>query len=490
MGEKMLKSMWFDTIKKIEFPKLNNDIKTNLLVIGGGITGISCCYELKDLFDNITLVTVNDLYTGATGYTTAKVTYQHGYIYYDLMNLLGPQKTKLYYEFNKLGLERIQEIVEKEKIDCDFKNVDGYLVSYNNESENLKNELKAYDEIGIKGDMVTIDIFDKMAIKVPNQARFNPLKYLHGLIERLNISIYVDTKVLKIENNVAYTENGKIEADHIIIATSYPIYPNHNLFFTKLIPSISYVVCGKAKKNIEDANYISTKEPTVAIRYQDDTMILSGASHKTKDIKNPHDQYHFLKNIGRTYFDIEDFTYAWSTRDFISVDYCPFVGRLDENIYLATGYGKWGMTNSVASSLLIRDLIEKKDNKFAEAFRPYRSVLNKRFWKYNSQMIKTIIKSKKIYEHISEIDAGEGKIIKFNNKRYGVYRDEKQVYVVDATCTHLGCGLMFNKIDRTYDCPCHGSKFNFNGRLISGPAKKDLQVIKITNKEANKLQDI
>ncbi|HEY8445066.1 MAG TPA: FAD-dependent oxidoreductase, partial [Bacilli bacterium] len=396
---------------------------------------------------------------------------------------------QLYYQFNKQGLERIEEIVNKEALDCDFKKVDGYLFSYANEEKNLQNELKVYQEIGIPGEMTKIDFFDGMALKVPNQAIFNPLKYLQGLLKILveqNINIYVNTKAYKIENNIVFTDKGKITADHIIIATSYPIYPNHNLFFTKLMPSISYAVCGKAKVNIPNANYINTKDPTIAIRYYDDLMIISGASHKNKDFRDPHDRYHFLKNIGKTYFQIEKFDYAWSTRDYTTVDYLPFVGKVDENIYIATGYGKWGMTNGVASSLLIRDIIMKEDTIYKDAFHPYRCVTNKQFWQYTFGMVKTIIKSKKFYEHLTDINVGEGRIIKFRNKQYGVYRDEDNtVYIADVACTHMGCGLLFNKIDRTYDCPCHGSKFNYDGKLISGPAKKDLRVIKITSKEQN-----
>lgn len=479
----MLKSMWHDTINKKNYPELKENIKTDVLIIGGGITGISCAYELKDHFDNITLVTMNELYSGTTGYTTAKITYQHGYLYYDLLKKLGLKKALSYYQFNKKGLNRISEIIKKENIDCDYKEVSSYLFSYQNEEKNLKNEFRAYDEIGIKGKLTTIDDLSKLALQVDNQGQFNPLKYLQKLIGITNIKIYENTQIINIEVNTAFTKNNKITADYIIVATNYPIYPNHNLFFTKLIPSVSYVIAGKPNKQIKNGNYINTTSPIVSIRYQNDIMLLGGMSHKTKYIKKPNEEYNKLTEIGNKYFELE-YQYGWSTRDFISIDNLPFVGHLEKNIFVATGFGKWGMTNSVASSILIKDLILNKDNRFKKVFNPRRCIISKSYLKYNITMPKTIIKSKKIYEHISKLDKGEGKVIKLRFTRYGVYRDDNnKVHIVKACCTHLGCGLLFNKVDRTYDCPCHGSKFNFDGKVIAGPAKKNLKRIIIKNKD-------
>src|SRR5690554_814942 len=474
----MKKSLWLESINKRIYAKLNKDITTDVLIIGGGITGISCAYELKDYFKNITLVTMNELYSGTTGYTTAKITFQHGYIYHDLLKKSGIKKAISYYLFNKKGLDRISEIVFKENIECDYEKISSHLFSFQDEENNLRNEFKAYDQIGIKSRFTTIDKLNKLALKIDDQAQFNPLLYLEKLISLTNMKIYENTQIVKIDKNIAFTKNHQIKAKHIIVATNYPIYPNHNLFFTKLIPSASYIISGKPKDKLEYGHYINTKEPILSIRYYKDLMLLGGQSHKAKYKKDPLKQLKKLEIIGDNFFDLE-IQNQWVTRDFVSIDNLPFVGRVDRNIFVATGFGKWGMTNAVASSLLIKDLILENENHFKSIFNPRRCIMNKAFLKYNLSMPKTFIKSKKTKVKISKIKKSEGKIIRFRLKLYGVYRDKNNtLHIVRAKCTHLGCGSTFNSNDCTYDCSCHGSKFNYEGKLIAGPAKKNLLKIK------------
>lgn len=482
----MLKSIWLDTITKKNYERLEKNIKTQILVIGGGISGISCAYELSNYYNDIVLVTMNEFYSGTTGFTTAKVTYQHDDIYHRLLNSYNEEVATNYYEFNKMGLERIKEIVNLEKVDCEFNEVDSYLFNYHNEEDIINDEYNAYQKLGIPGELTKFEEFDTLALKVSNQANFHPLKYLETLLSKLQekgVKIYEQTKITSVIGITIITEDDyKINADKIIIATNYPIYPNVNLHFTKLIPSKSYVVVGKPKKDIKEGNYINPTEPVLSLRHYRDLLFVSGMSHDTKEMKDENTELNKLTDIGKERFEIEDFEFAWSTRDFKSVDMVPFIGKVASNIFLLTGYAKWGMTNSVAGSLLIKDLIIGNDSKFIETFDPLRNVMTKDFFKYNAGMVSTIIKSKKGFEKFEDLEQTEGKIFKFRNKRYGVYKDEENtLFVVKATCTHLGCGLTYNKVNRTYDCPCHGSKFNYDGTVLAGPAKKDLEKVKIKN---------
>lgn len=479
----MLKSMWLDTINKKTYPNLQENIKTDILIIGGGITGISCAYELSKFYNNITLVTMNEFYSGTTGYTTAKITYQQGLIYDDLLKNYNLDDVKKFYEFNKIGLERIKEIVNSENIDCDFEEVDSYLYNVHNEEEYIKNEYQAYQKLEIPSELTMIDDLNTLGLKVTNQGIFHPLKYLEALLNIISdkVKIYENTKIIDIDGKTALTEDEfTIEASEIIIATSYPIYPKYNLFFTKLIPNISYVVVGKPEITLAKANYINTVDPSVNLRFYENMLIVSGFSHESKEMKTENDVFNSLSEIAKEKFKIGDFEYAWSTRDYNSVDLLPYVGRIKANIYLATGFNEWGMTKSVASAILIKDLILGNYSPYQAIFSPMRVSLSKKFFTYNAGMVGTIIKSRKPYEQLNDLNPTEGKIIKFNNRRYGIFKDDGgNIIMVKATCTHLGCGLSFNKIDRTYDCPCHGSKFNYDGRVLSGPAKRDLKVIKI-----------
>ena len=308
----MIKSIWFDDVEAKIYPSLNANIKTKILIIGGGITGISCAYELSNICDDITLVTMNDFFEGTTGFTSAKVTYQHGYIYHDIIKKNNIQKAKAYYELNKKGLDRIKEIVETEKIDCDFETVNSYLYSYNSEEANLKKELKAYNELGIKAKTSSIDGFDRIALEITDQANFHPLKYLSKLLEILakkNIRIYRNTKVLEFKKNRVITKHYSITADTIIVATSYPIYTNHSVFFTKLIPTISYVLSGKPYKDIPNGNFINTKDPIVAFRNFNDQLIVSGMTHLSKELPDYNSKYQKLIDISKTHFGIENFTH-------------------------------------------------------------------------------------------------------------------------------------------------------------------------------------
>ena len=470
----MLESLWHKTIQKREYPSLNHNVNTNLLIIGGGITAILNAYLLRNHYHDITIVTNNRFFSGTTGFTTAKVTYQHGYFYHDLVKGVGVKKASDYFNLNKDGIELIKKIVETEKIECDFVKVSNYLVSDKN---HIAKEKEAYDKLNISYESTTYK--KEPALKVSNQYVFNPLLFLNELLKILDkkINIFENTKITKIKNLTSYTEDGfEITAENIIVATNYPLYPCNNLFFTKLAPNKSYVVVTN-KKDESDCVYYY-KDEAVTYRTYREFLLVSGLAHEMNNFVDTNKVFRNLK----TYAD-DKIHYAWSNRDFKSVDLIPFIGRISDNIYISTGYGEWGMSNSAGGAKLIYDLITENNTDYADTFNPKRLIFNSKRFTYNLKKFKKYICNNKPLDN-EEIDEDKKVIITFDKKRYGVYKDEKNdIHIIKTKCTHLGCYLQFNKVNKVYECFCHGSMFDIDGKLINGPAIKDLKHIVLENEE-------
>lgn len=490
-------SIWEKNPYPKQFEKLNDHIKTDLLIIGAGMAGLSVAYEMQPYTTNITIVDENRIYQGTTSSTTAKVTYQHGFIYHNLIKTIGLNKAKEYYNFNNEGLKRTQEIIEKEKIDCDFQLINGYLYALKEcEEANVDLEYQAYQKIGIPCEITNINekITKYKALKTPNQANFNISKYMEGLTNILlsnNVKIYEDTRIVDVnfdvETYAKTIDNFTILAKNIIICSHYPIYKSFNFYFTKMMPKFSYsIVSEPVNLDLEDANYINTtSNPTIAIRYikQDDNLLLniSGATHDAKKFKQTLGQINQLKAFGENHFGITEYPYTWCNQDYTTADYVPLVGRLKDSIYLATSYNKWGMAASTASAIVIKDLIQKNTSEFSDLLKPTRFTCTKKFFKYNFNMIFTYFKTKKVPKtYVLNIPANTGKVVKLKSKHVGIYKDENsKLHIVDAMCPHLKCVLRFNTLEKTYDCKCHGSRFTYEGKLIDGPSKRDLKQLSL-----------
>lgn len=496
----MNKSFWLDFSKKKSFPKLTENKETDILIIGGGISGILLANELVKYFNKIILVEQHELYHGTTGYTTAKVTYQHGYIYHDLINKHGVQRAREYYLANKMALEYFLEIVKTNNIDCDLEIVDAILYALNeNEKNDLNNEKKAYEKLGItyeEGDANLV--FETWgALKIKNQASFNVVKFLDYLLENLDytkIEIYENTKIketLDLTKPIAITlDNQKIKAKIIINASHYPFYKKFNFFFMKLIPSISYALVGdKSELVFPKGIYINTSNPTRSIRYvkkdNEELILLVGNSRDSHEIKDFQTEMSNLKYFGIEELGMQDFIYEWYTQDYQVPDLIPLIGRIGQsNMYLATGFNKWGMSSSFLSAIIIRDIIVKGMHKFEDAFSPKRNFFNIETIGYNFKMIKTFFKTKIInLVKDNNLSLNEGAIVNIRGKKYGMYLDESgKLYIVNPICPHMRCTLLFNNVSKTYDCPCHGSRFSYDGKCIDGPSKKNLKLLKIKMK--------
>ena len=487
-------SFFRETNNKKTFPKLTENKRVDLLIIGAGIAGLSCAYEMLPYSNNIVIVDQNRIYQNTTSSTTAKITFQHGYIYHDLIKMHGVDKAKEYMEFNKRGINRIREVVEKEEIDCDFKTLNSYLFALDNtELQNLENEYIAYQKIGIDSKYVEIDhsISRYKALKVENQARFNVQMYLNKLsdiLENRNVEIYENTKIVEVNNKkqpfAKADNNCTIIANKIIICSHYPFFKKFNFFFMKMIPQIAYAVMGKPDKQIEDANYINTNSKnTIAFRYikenEENKIIVSGGTHDSNKFKREFDQINQLTAFGKTHLGITNFDYTWSGQDYSSTDLIPYIGEVKRNIYIQAAFHEWGMAASASGAILIKDLIIRGSRKSNNLFNPKRVKPTRELICYNSKMVFTLIKTR-IFPQCKtwKISPNTGKVVKYKGTPIGIYKDENsKLYLVKAICPHMRCGLRFNPVDKTYDCKCHGSRFKYNGKQIDGPSKYDLERI-------------
>lgn len=476
-------SIWSEEIKN-KYSKLDNDIKVDVLIIGGGITGISTAYHLRNSKLKVCLVEKNIIASGVTSRTTGKLTYLQENIYSKLKTYHSIDKTKLYLESQKDAIKIVKDIVNKEHIDCNLEKVSSYTFTKNKNNKYYK-EKELMKELNIK---------IKETNKLPNKENvydsfytedtyvFHPIKYLNSLANicnKNNIKIYENTSILSInkENNfyICKTDTYTIKTKYIVLALHYPYF---------LIPFEMPIKCTLEKSYIEaykvDKNYkfsaISISKPTISTRFYNDNInyqIYLSNSHNTSihdnDLKN---FYNLIKQKDK------EVDYLWSNKDIITNDSLPFIGSLNDNntILIGTGYNTWGMTNGSIAGKILSDIILNKENKYIELFNPRRSINLGKVINFPIILGSTLysFSKSKIYKNKSWYSPNV-KFEKRNGKNIAIYIDEKKhEHKVYNLCPHLKCSLTFNEIEHTWDCPCHGSRFDIDGHLIEGPSNYDI----------------
>ena len=517
-------SYWTENFKNNnKFESIKNDTKTDVCIIGAGLTGLTTGYYLSQKGLKVTIVEQNKICSKTSGCTTGKITSQHGLFYDYLAKSFGLNYAKDYLEANELAIKNIKDIVDNEKIKCDLIKTSSYVFcdkksdmnlftqeigtlneiknEINNQDTNYKNKFKLN---GLSFDCqfkkkLDIPIKNFGGIEFKNQAMFNPRKYSFGLVKSiLNYggTIYENSLVtnIKYKNNLyEVTANGnKIYSKYVVLATHFPIKNFPGMYFLKMYQDISYVISVKTKSNTFDGYYINASSPDISFRkvYEkngENIILISGNGHKVGRTNADKDSYKFLENVAKKLLGEYEIISKWSTQDCISLDKLPYIGNFSKllpNIYVATGFKKWGMTLSNIASQIISDKILGINNKYEYLFSPSRLQIFKNSKAFKEQMKETIYsiginKLKLPDETIKDIKKDSGKIILYKGKKVGVYKDEKGFcYVVKPICTHLKCELQFNQNDKTWDCPCHGSRFNYKGEMINNPAVFNLNCLK------------
>ncbi|GIO86463.1 oxidoreductase [Paenibacillus faecis] len=496
------KSLWKDTTSFPSFPALQEDIQTDVLIAGAGITGITAAYLLVKAGLSVAVVDAGNILDGTTGYTTAKITSQHGMIYDSLISHFGEEAARLYFEANEEALRFMDETVREHRIDCQFKREDAYLYADSEEQlTQLKNEWAAYEKLNLPGkweDALPLPVEALGAIRMPDQARFHPLQYLRTLVDFVsehggkfyeNSTVADSAEEMGDGKLLLKTESGVIiTCRHAISASHYPFFDGGGLYFTRLHADRSYAVAIEPETPFEGGMYINCGNPKRSLRAAEfdgkQLILVGGESHKTGQSDCTIKHYEELEKFGGLTFGIKSIPYRWSAQDLVTIDQVPYIGPVTSDhprIYVATGFAKWGMTSGTLSALLLSDLIQGKENRYADLFTPSRFKANpsiKNIAVQNVDVAKQLIAGKVeiIHRRPEELGPDEGGTVRHLGKRAGAYRDpDGHLHLVDTTCTHMGCECNWNQAERTWDCPCHGSRFDHTGAVIEGPATENLK---------------
>ena len=427
------KSIWIDSSDIEQYPSLNKDITTDVLVIGGGICGVLCAYDLKSRGIDCVVVEKDRIGKGITKNTTAFISAQHDTLYQDLIKEVGIKKAKEYLDLNLEAIERYKKL--SKLYDIDYKECNSSLYSMFDENIILK-EKRALEQLGYQAKLIDNlpinEIKIAKGISFYNQATINPLKCIKELAKEL--VIYENSEVIKLTNNEAYLKDNKIKFNKVIIATHYPFKNVNGFYFTKLTQRRSYVV-GFKYPSIE-GTYCSVDEDGLYFRSYNDYLIVGGydRNHKNECCCN------FSEEIKKIFNDVK-IDYIWSNQDCVSIDGIPYIGKhslMHPNWYVASGFNLWGFTWAMASSFILSDLIQGK--KQYELTNPHRFYLKKQLFTNIATSLKNIVNFK------------------------------------TPRCKHLGCALKYNKIEKVWECPCHGSRYDRKGNLLNGPSKRGINL--------------
>lgn len=431
-----MKSVWSDFERSLSFNSLEGDFKTNTLIIGGGIAGILCSHFLRSAGIDCAVVESNRIFSGVTENTTAKISIQHGLIFHRVLHSFGEEKARLFLKAHQKALTEYEKLFEK--ISCDYEKKDSFVYSLTDRRK-IEKEIEALDRLGLKADFleeVDLPLKIKGAVRIKNQGQFHPLKFAMGISE--DLLIFENTKVLELKKNKAVTNRGEIFFENLIVATHFPIFNKHGLYPLKMFQHRSYVVALEAKKNVNGI-YVDEDEKGLSFRNYKDFLILGGGAHRTGKSGGG---WRELEAFAEKNFPEAEISYRWAAQDCMTLDGVSYIGQYSKNtpnVYVTTGFNKWGFTSAMVSALLLSDLISGKESPFSSVFSPSRTMLR---------------------------------------PQLAVNTFESLLGLLTPTvprCPHLGCALKYNKEEHSWDCSCHGSRFNEEGKLLDSPATADLK---------------
>ncbi|MCI8968724.1 MAG: FAD-dependent oxidoreductase [Lachnospiraceae bacterium] len=430
-----MRSLWNETVTRPEFPTLESDTETDVLIIGGGIAGILTAYFLQQNDVPYILVEKDRICGGTTGNTTAKITFQHGLCYHKMLQSSGLERADMYLQANRMAFGKYAALCRE--IDCGYEIKNNYVYA-TDDRQKLEDEISALSKIGYNAVFakdLPLPINTVGAVCFEDQAQFHPLRFLYAIAKGLNI--YEHTFVREMEGTTAVTDRARISAGKVIVTTHFPMINKHGSYFLKLYQHRSYVTALENAQNV-DGMYVDESRTGFSFRNYGDLLLLGGGGHRTGKSGGNWDE---LRRFAREQYPRATERYFWAAQDCMSLDHIPYIGRYSKNtadLYTASGFNKWGMTGAMLSAVLLSDRICGRYNGFEEAFDPSRSIIRPQLFVNGFESIKNLLTPTK--------------------KR----------------CPHLGCALKWNPAEHSWDCACHGSRFDESGKVLDNPANGDL----------------
>lgn len=488
-------SLWYGETPTEEYPALFRDIQCQVLVIGGGITGLSCAYELTEAGFDVVVVEKDRLASKASGNTTGKLTFQHSDCYGDLLTKQGEAAAMVLYDSQIQALRRFREITKELELDCGQIVTPAILYGRTKEELNaLEAEKVAYRKLGIPFQEVIIPFEEGAGIAVADQIGFNAARYVHGLAQYLTkkgVRIYehsqVEDQLTIRDGHPRILANGQwtIDANHVIIASGYPAIDDGARFDFRLVPHRSHALAWPVE-TVQDGMYISQGEPIRSVRYAQGEMnwlVIAGESHRVGFESDPAKCQASLETFAREEFGVDEPAYTWSAQDYRTADHLPLIGRLSDaekhrDIYVATGFRKWGLGFGIFTGMYLKDLIQgAAENRYFKTSRPGALATAVDQVKDKAAVAAKLVKQRSEKSSVMDPAVDSGGVCEDGaGNAFGMARDESgRLHRVIPVCTHMGCPLHWNEMEQSYDCACHGSRFTAEGFLIEGPARRDLR---------------
>ena len=498
-----MESLWIKTTKdEINLKSLESDEETEVCVIGAGLFGLTTAYYLTQCGKKVVVLERDGIGKKVSGNTTGKITSQHELFYTHLVEDYEEEYAKKYLKANEQAIRNIQQIIDREKIECEFSTQKSYVyTTKQDEVIEIEKEVETVNKLGKNAKFVTnieLPLKIKGAIEFDGQAQFHPRKYMLGLANAIlkQNKIYNYTTVTDVEkdgdNYKIYTDKGNIKAKYVVLATHFPTINMPGFYFLKMYQSTSYLIAIETNSKLPQGMYINIREPVYSFRKANyngkEILLIGGAGHKTGEPIPEDSHYEQLEKKAKEMYSDCKVLFRWNTRDCISLDKIPYVGEfsnLMKNLYVGTGFKKWGITLSNVAANIVADKIMGSINEFEDIFTAIRMKPIKNRWEVENMLKETVnsiaLNKFKIDSwNVEKIEKGNGAIIEIDGSNVGIYKDiNGKMYAVKPNCSHLGCLLSWNNTDKTWDCPCHGSRFDYRGRNLYEPAIKDLDIVEI-----------
>ncbi|MBE9099814.1 FAD-dependent oxidoreductase [Vacuolonema iberomarrocanum] len=495
------RSFWIASTLQSCYPALVKDLHVDVAIIGGGLAGITAAMLLKKAGKRVAVLEAGRVAEGVSGHTTAKVTSLHHLIYASLLKDIGEDKARLYGESNQVAIEKMAALVRDEQIDCDFTREDAYtFAEASKHVDEIVAEAEAAKQLSLPASFVTetpLPFPVQGAVKFSNQAQFHPRKYILCLADKVHgdgSDIFENTRVKTVEGESpcqVQTENGyTVTAQDVIVTTHLPIL-DQGLFFAKTYPKRSYLIGARIDSaKVPDGMFIGMGENYHSIRAASmdeggSLLLIGGEGHKVGEASDTEERYQRLATYARERFGIETVDFYWSSQDTVSFDKLPYIGRLTpmhQHTYVATGFSLWGMSKSTLSAMILSDLILGQSNSWAnlyDATRPTPFVTQDSI-KNNLDVGVHWVgdRFKGLFDGPEKVRQGEGRLVTISGKKIAAYRDESgELHQVSAVCPHLGCIVDWNAAEKSWDCPCHGSRFSTEGDILHEPAVHGLALV-------------